>query len=64
MNIPVHEGHRTISFEAPTSGPGQYILLRAKMDFVVVFSACLKDILKMNCGKPVDVHYQIIDSTG
>jgi uncharacterized protein len=64
MNIPVHVDRKTISFEAPTSKPGQYIVLRAEMDLVVVFSACPQDILKINCGKPVDAHYQIIESEG
>jgi uncharacterized protein YcgI (DUF1989 family) len=60
MNIPVHEDRTTISFEAPTSEAGQYIILKAEMDLVVAFSACPQDILKINCGKPVDAHYEII----
>jgi uncharacterized protein len=60
MNIPVHEDRRTISFEAPTCKPGQYIVLRAEMDLVIAFSACPQDILKINCGKPVDAHYQVL----
>lgn len=88
MNIPVHDDHTTLSFEAPTSKEGQYICLKAEMDLVVAFSACpqvsyasqtsynmivdtsigrdgfelivLQDILKINCGKPVDAHFEII----
>jgi uncharacterized protein len=60
MNIPVHDDRRTVSFEAPTCKPGQYVVLRAEMDLVVAMSACPQDILKINCGTPVDAHYQII----
>jgi uncharacterized protein YcgI (DUF1989 family) len=40
MNIPVHDDHTTLSFEAPTSKEGQYICLKAEMDLVIAFSAC------------------------
>jgi uncharacterized protein len=60
MNIPVHEDRRMISSEAPTCKPGQYIVLRAEMNLDVAMSACPQDISKINCGKLVDAHYQII----
>jgi uncharacterized protein len=76
MNIPVHDDYTTLSFEAPTSKEGQYISLKAEMDLVIAFSACpqvsiqkhqwyeeadlKQDILKINCGKPVDAHFQIL----
>ena len=60
MNIPVHEDRRTISFEKPTSETGQYVVLRAEMDLIMAFSACPQDILSINCGKPVDAHYEIL----
>ncbi|KAK0105285.1 hypothetical protein ONS95_004330 [Cadophora gregata] len=59
MNIPVHDDLLTISFEPPTSKEGQYICLKAEMDMVVAFSACPQDILSINCGKPVDAHFEI-----
>ncbi|KUJ09756.1 uncharacterized protein LY89DRAFT_628014 [Mollisia scopiformis] len=59
MNIPVHEDRTTISFEAPVSTAGSYVVLRAEVDLVVAFSACPQDILKINCGKPVDAHCEI-----
>jgi uncharacterized protein YcgI (DUF1989 family) len=62
MNIPVHPDGRTISFEAPVCRAGGYITLRAKMDLVVVMSACPQDILKINAGRPVDAHYQVLDN--
>ncbi|PMD31680.1 hypothetical protein L207DRAFT_591114 [Hyaloscypha variabilis F] len=60
MNIPVHDDRTTLSFEAPTSKEGEYICLKAEVDLVIAFSACPQDILKINCGKPVDAHFQIL----
>lgn len=60
MNIPV-KADRTLSFEKPTSEAGQYVVLRAEMDLIMAFSACPQDILSINCGKPVDAHYEVLD---
>ncbi|CZR69569.1 uncharacterized protein PAC_19469 [Phialocephala subalpina] len=59
MNIPVHEDRTTISFEAPVSKAGQYVSLRAEVDLVIASCACPQDILKINCGNPVDAHFEI-----
>ena len=48
MNIPVHtalsegnrQGNTEVSFEAPTSKPGQWVCLKAEVDLVIAFSAC------------------------
>lgn len=40
MNIPIHEDRTSLSFDAPTGTPGEYICLKAEMDLVVVVSAC------------------------
>jgi len=61
MNIPVHDDLTTISFDPPTSVRGQYVCLKAEMDLVVAFSACPQDILSINCGKPVDAHFEILE---
>jgi uncharacterized protein YcgI (DUF1989 family) len=60
MNIPVKED-RTLSFEAPVSTPGSFILLKAEMDLIIVFSACPQDILPINgVGHlPTEAHYLI-----
>lgn len=60
MNIPwTPEG--TLSFEAPVSTPGSYVLLRAEMDLIIAFSACPQDILPINgtAGKPTEAHFVI-----
>ena len=60
MNIPVH-GDDTLSFDAPVSTPGSFVLLRAEMDLVVAFSACPQDILPINGvgHAPTEAHFRI-----
>ncbi|EHL00189.1 hypothetical protein M7I_3959 [Glarea lozoyensis 74030] len=60
MNIPIRADDQTsLSFEKPTSKEGEYVCLRAEVDCIVAFSACPQDILDINCGKPVDAHFEI-----
>ncbi len=61
MNIPVGAGG-SLSFEAPVSKPGDYVLLGAEMDCVVAFSACPQDIVPINglaCA-PTEAHFQVL----
>jgi uncharacterized protein YcgI (DUF1989 family) len=62
MNIPVGEGGNT-TWGEPVSKPGDYVVLRARMDCVVAMSACPQDILPINgvSGSPTEAHYQILD---
>ena len=61
MNIPwAPDG--TLDWGEPLSKPGDYIVLEAKMNLVVAFSACPQDILPIN-GKdsdPTEAHFEII----
>ena len=59
MNIPVSPEGR-ISWRQPLSKPGDYVVLRAEMDVVVAMSACPQDILPINSGKPVEMHYEVL----
>jgi hypothetical protein len=63
MNIPwTQEG--ALSFEAPVTKPGDYVVLRAEQDVIVAFSACPQDILPIN-GRhttPTEAHFQVIDA--
>ncbi|KAF1843355.1 uncharacterized protein K460DRAFT_290690 [Cucurbitaria berberidis CBS 394.84] len=65
MNIPItQEGsgaNRGISFEAPLTKPGDYVVLEAQRDVVVVMSACPQDVLTINGKNPVDAHFQVLD---
>ena len=58
MNIPwTAEGG--LSFDAPVSTPGSYVVLRAEMDLIIAFSACPQDLLPINGrdGKPTEAHF-------
>ena len=64
MNIP-WTAKGDLSFEAPPSAPGAYVVLRAVMDCYVSFSACPQDILPINgaIGKPVEAHFVVLPAT-
>ncbi len=60
MNIPwTLDGQ--LSFEAPVSTKGSYVVLRAEMDLIIAFSACPQDILPINgrAGQPTEAHFEI-----
>jgi uncharacterized protein len=59
MNIPVAEDGST-GWGEPVSKPGDYVVFRAQMDCIAVMSCCPQDILPINKGNPVEVHYEII----
>jgi hypothetical protein len=62
MNIPwTAEGQ--LSWGTPVSKPGDYVILAAAMDLVIVFSACPQDILPINgeARVPTEAHFQILD---
>ena len=64
MNIPVtSEGSgakRGLSFDGPVTKEGDYVVLEALRDVVVVMSACPQDVLDINGRKPVDAHYEVL----
>lgn len=62
MNIPVSADGST-SWGEPLSKPGDYVILRARMDCIVAMSCCPQDMLPINgaAGKPTEAHYQILD---
>ena len=47
MNVPVEDNAR-IALEAPVSHAGDFIVLRALQDVIVVFSACPMDVTPVN----------------
>jgi uncharacterized protein len=49
----------SLSFERPTSAPGQYVSLRAETDLIVALSACPQDLIPVNDMRPTDVHFVI-----
>lgn len=65
MNIPItQEGigaKRGVSFEAPVTKPGDYVVLEALRDVIVVMSACPQDVLTINGKNPVDAHFEVLE---
>jgi uncharacterized protein YcgI (DUF1989 family) len=62
MNIPwTLDGQ--LSWQAPASKPGDFVVLEAQLDLVIVFSACPQDILPINGidRTPTEAHFQILD---
>lgn len=61
MNIPWTEAG-ALSFDPPTTRPGDYVVLRAELDVVVAMSACPQDILPINgtTGTTTEAHFCIV----
>jgi uncharacterized protein YcgI (DUF1989 family) len=64
MNIPVTQAgegaQRGVSFEAPVTRAGDYVVLEAMRDIVVVMSACPQDVLTINGKNPMDAHFEVL----
>lgn len=60
MNIPWRPDG-SLSFEAPLTEPGDYVVFEALMDCVVAMSACPQDILPINGegGRPTEAHFEV-----
>jgi uncharacterized protein YcgI (DUF1989 family) len=60
MNIPVRQD-LNVEWLAPTCQPGDFVVLRADMDCIVVLSACPQDILPINGDAlhPMDVAFSV-----
>jgi uncharacterized protein YcgI (DUF1989 family) len=59
MNIPVRPDG-SLGWEPTVAKPGDYVLLRAEMDLIAVFSSCPMDILPINSGTPTNAHFEIL----
>lgn len=61
MNIPIAPDGR-ITWGEPLSKPGDYVILRAMLDCVIVLSACPQDMVPINGADciPVEVHYELL----
>ncbi len=60
MNIPIGP-NGSCGWEEPVSKPGDYVVLRAVLDAVVVMSACPQDLVPVNAGNPVEAFFEILD---
>ena len=61
MNIPWTD-KGALSYEAPDTKPGDYVVLRANLDCVVAMSTCPQDMVPINGADcvPKEVHYEIV----
>ena len=61
MNVPVRDAR--VMLQPPVSKPGDYLVLRALRDVVLVFSACPMDVTPVNGEDrtPRSVAYEILD---
>ncbi|KAF4956726.1 hypothetical protein FSARC_11494 [Fusarium sarcochroum] len=62
MNVAV-DHHGGLNVRAPTSDKGQYVILRAETDLVVVMSACPQDMVNVNADGPADCEYRVIEDS-
>jgi uncharacterized protein YcgI (DUF1989 family) len=62
MNVSL-EANERIDLREPASRAGDFLVLRARMDCFVVFSACPMDITPVNGagGTPRGVHYELLE---
>ena len=51
-----------VSFETPVSRKGDYVVLKAMQDCIVVMSACPQDILKINNQDPTEAHFVVLEA--
>lgn len=60
MNVPVQDGG-VLAFVEPVSRAGDYIVMSAQQDCMVVCSACPQDLTAVNGyrQRPADCHYEI-----
>ncbi|CVK85092.1 uncharacterized protein FMAN_02006 [Fusarium mangiferae] len=62
MNVAV-DHHGGIDIRAPTSDKGQYVILRAEADLVVIMSACPQDMVNVNGEGPADCEYRVLEGS-
>ncbi|KAL8732151.1 MAG: hypothetical protein Q9166_002898 [cf. Caloplaca sp. 2 TL-2023] len=60
MNVPVGDGG-TLAFVEPVSCAGDYVVMRAEQNCLVVCSACPQDVTPVNGNgqKPSDCHFEV-----
>jgi uncharacterized protein len=62
MNIPVDDDGR-LEVRPPVSTPGSYVILRAEIACILVFSACPQDLIPINglAMRPTEAHVELLD---
>lgn len=60
MNIPISTTGQC-GWQAPVASAGDFVYFRAVVDCIIVMSACPQDLVPINAGNPVEVHYSVFD---
>ncbi|KAF2488428.1 hypothetical protein BU16DRAFT_532219 [Lophium mytilinum] len=60
MNVPVG-GDGGLSVKRPACTEGNYVVLRAETECLVVMSACPNDLLDTNGGMPGDAEFEVLE---
>lgn len=60
MNIPWRPDG-ALEWGVSEAKAGEYVVFRAEMDAIMVFSCCPQDILPINNGITVDAHFEVLD---
>jgi uncharacterized protein YcgI (DUF1989 family)/peptidoglycan/xylan/chitin deacetylase (PgdA/CDA1 family) len=60
MNVAI-DHHGTLDIRPPTSEQGQYVVLEAAADLLLVMSSCPQDMAPVNGGQPTDCEYEILN---
>ncbi|KAF5983800.1 polysaccharide deacetylase family [Fusarium coicis] len=60
MNVAV-DHHGGIDIRSPASDKGQYVIVRAEIDLIVVMSACPQDMVNVNGDGPADCEYRVLE---
>lgn len=58
MNVAV-DHHGGLDVRPPTSEKGQYVVLKAEADLIIVMTSCPQDMAPVNAGEPADCEYAI-----
>ncbi|CAK7238433.1 hypothetical protein SEUCBS140593_010683 [Sporothrix eucalyptigena] len=59
MNVAI-DHHGGLDIRPPTSEKGQYVVMRAEADLIIVMSSCPQDLAPVNAGQPADCEYQVL----
>jgi uncharacterized protein YcgI (DUF1989 family) len=60
MNVAI-DHHGSLDIRPPTSEKGQYVVLEAAADLLLVMSSCPQDMAPVNGGQPTDCEYEILN---
>jgi uncharacterized protein YcgI (DUF1989 family) len=57
LNVAIDHPGRGLDIRIPTSEKGQFVVLRAETDLIVIMSSCPQDLAPVNEGMPTDCEF-------